>query len=273
VDCIKIEVKGNIANVTERPRKITSGTVGLKAEFTFDSEWDGLAKTAVFRACDTKILLVGVDGGEVTVPWEVLKKPGVRLSISVYGTNADGSIAIPTIWANVCKIYDGVTTDGVHGTAPTPGVWEQLSAEVEELKEAVENGGGGTGGGGTGGGGTGKDGFSPIATVTETEDGAVISITDANGNTNATVKHGKDGAPGKTPVKGVDYFTEEDKEELAAAAFGGTIKELDLSNFDHGSISEILSDGTENIYPVAFDESRRPISIGGMVINWGDVGV
>jgi hypothetical protein len=263
MDIIKIEVKGNIANVIERPRKITSGMVGLKAEFTFDSEWDGLAKTAVFRACDTKILLVGVDGGEVTVPWEVLKKPGVRLSIGVYGTNADGSIEIPTIWASACKIYEGVTTDGAPGTEPTPGVWEQLSAEIEELKEAVENGGGGTG----------KDGFSPIATVTETADGAVISITDAKGETTATVKHGKDGAPGKTPVKGVDYFTEEDKEELAAAAFGGTIKEIDLSNFDNGSISEILSDGTENIYPVAFDESRRPISIGGLAITWGDVGV
>ena len=58
----------------------------------------------------------------------------------------------------------------------------------------------------------GQDGFSPIATVTQTEDGATISIQDANGTTTAKVSNGapgrqgdpgpqgepgKDGAPGK----------------------------------------------------------------------------
>lgn len=266
MDIIKIEVKGNIIKITHRPRKVTSGTVGLKAQFSFDSAWDGLSKTAIFRACTEKRVLTCIDS-EVTVPWEVLKEPDVWLSVGVYGTNAEGTIVIPTIWANAFLIVEGTTTDGDPSTAPTPGVWEQLSAEVEALKEAVENGGGSTGGGGTG-----KDGFSPIATVEETEAGAVIEITDANGTTTATVKHGKDGADGHTPVKGVDYFTEADMEEMAAAAFGGTISELDLSNFDNGSVSEILADGTENIYPVEFDESRRPISIGGMAITWGDVG-
>lgn len=61
----------------------------------------------------------------------------------------------------------------------------------------------------------GADGFSPIATVTQTATGATISITDVNGTTTATVtngKDGKDGVDGKdgkdgyTPQKGVDYF-------------------------------------------------------------------
>ena len=42
----------------------------------------------------------------------------------------------------------------------------------------------------------GKDGFSPIATVTQTDTGATISITDTNGTTIATVKNGKDGESG-----------------------------------------------------------------------------
>lgn len=45
--------------------------------------------------------------------------------------------------------------------------------------------------------GNGEDGFSPIATVTQTGDGAVISITDANGTTTATITNGKDGKDGK----------------------------------------------------------------------------
>ena len=39
----------------------------------------------------------------------------------------------------------------------------------------------------------GADGYSPIATVTETDAGAVISITDKNGTTTATVKNGTNG--------------------------------------------------------------------------------
>ena len=45
-------------------------------------------------------------------------------------------------------------------------------------------------------GADGEDGFSPVATVTQTDSGAVISITDANGTTTATIVNGKDGADG-----------------------------------------------------------------------------
>ena len=59
-------------------------------------------------------------------------------------------------------------------------------------------------------------GLSPIATVERAENGTVITITDINGTTTAEVKDGAEGKAGangkdgKTPVKGVDYFTEED---------------------------------------------------------------
>lgn len=67
----------------------------------------------------------------------------------------------------------------------------------------------------------GQDGFSPIATVTPTDNGAKISITDINGTTEATIRNGVDGVNGKdgengkdgvdgkdgyTPQKGIDYF-------------------------------------------------------------------
>ena len=65
-----------------------------------------------------------------------------------------------------------------------------------------------------------KDGVSPIATVSQTGTGAVISITDKNGTTTATVtngKDGKDGADGQdgyTPQKGTDYWTDTDKTDM-----------------------------------------------------------
>ena len=62
--------------------------------------------------------------------------------------------------------------------------------------------------------------MSPIATVSQTGTGAVISITDKNGTTTATVtngKDGKDGADGQdgyTPQKGTDYWTDTDKTDM-----------------------------------------------------------
>lgn len=73
-----------------------------------------------------------------------------------------------------------------------------------KLKFVVHHGSGlGTGGNGgsgedePGGGEPGEPGFSPIANVTQTADGAVITITDKAGTTTATISNGKDGASGE----------------------------------------------------------------------------
>ena len=52
---IKLQVSGSQIQVVERPAAITAGTVGLEAEFVFDSHWDNLGKTVVFRAGDKVI--------------------------------------------------------------------------------------------------------------------------------------------------------------------------------------------------------------------------
>lgn len=53
-------------------------------------------------------------------------------------------------------------------------------------------------------GGTGEDGFSPVAKVTQTDTGAVISITDKSGTTTATLANGKDGVNGKDGADGTN---------------------------------------------------------------------
>ena len=137
MDGIKIEVTGNIARVIEKPSRITSGTVGLPVEFVFDSAWDNLNKIMVFRGGD---VIKSVDNPTV-VPWEVLVKPNVWLSIGVYGTNSDGSTAIPTIWANVCPINVGVNPEGDPAADPTLPIWQKLMDHIMEL--SVDIGGSG----------------------------------------------------------------------------------------------------------------------------------
>ncbi|MBR5873100.1 MAG: hypothetical protein IKY90_00015 [Oscillospiraceae bacterium] len=57
----------------------------------------------------------------------------------------------------------------------------------------------------------GQDGFSPTVTVSKSGKVTTVKITDVNGTKTATIN---DGADGKTPVKGTDYWTEADKAEI-----------------------------------------------------------
>ena len=133
---IKIEVAGNIAKVIEKPSRITSGTVGLPVEFTFDSQWDGLRKMAAFQA-GAKDSLVDNITNETTVPWEVLETPGLRLNIGVYGVNEDGTIAISTIWVPVGIIQPGANPNSVPSAAPTLPIWMQLEKDIKNIYEML----------------------------------------------------------------------------------------------------------------------------------------
>ena len=86
-------------------------------------------------------------------------------------------------------------------------VSKYTGAEIDEAVGKALNGGAG-----------GAGAVSPTASVTQTESGATITITDETGTTTATVNHGKDGKDGQdgyTPVKGVDYFDGKDGKDGA----------------------------------------------------------
>lgn len=137
MDGIKIDVTGNIAKVIEKPRRITSGTIGLPVEFTFDDQWDYLQKMAVFCAGAIKIP-AELNESIAVVPWEVLVHEGYMLSIGVFGANEDGTTAIPTIWTNVSVIQIGAVPDGAYPAKPTPPVWQRIENEVYRIGEVVD---------------------------------------------------------------------------------------------------------------------------------------
>ena len=153
---IQITCKVNSAICT-RTERLTSGMVGLQCEFVFDGAWDGLARTAVFWAGNEKrdVLLTG---DTCTVPWEVLKTAGYQLVIGVYGTNAEGTLVIPTVYAMCGGIASGADPSGDESTDPTLPVWGQMQGMignladlataskdnlVDAINEAAQSGGGG----------------------------------------------------------------------------------------------------------------------------------
>ena len=219
---IKIKVSNNIAQVTEKPKRIVAGTVGLPVEFTFDSVWDGLIKTAVFSCEEQKFSVHGIDS-TTTVPWEVLQRPGLRLMIGVYGESEDGTEAIPTVWANVDVIRDGanhIPRPSKPGSAP---VWQKLKNQIDALADLVSdliNSGGVKGEKG--------DPFTYADFTPE-------QLAALKGDTGA---RGAKGDAGYTPVKGKDYFTQADKDEVIGAAVDAVPMEW---------LDYIESDGTQYI--------------------------
>ena len=76
---------------------------------------------------------------------------------------------------------------------PTPDLYAQLLQELEKKAAGLQNGKDGK---------DGKDGISPAVTVTETETGATISVTDATGTTTAELHNGTKGDKGDTGSRG-----------------------------------------------------------------------
>ena len=98
----------------------------------------------------------------------------------------------------------------------------------------------------------GSDGFSPIANITKSGNTATISITDKNWTTTANVSDGTNGTNGQdgyTPVKGVDYFTQQDIAGLniptvrtSASSTSGEVYDVTYINTMLGDIETLLSE-------------------------------
>ena len=102
---------------------LVAGTVNeYTARFTFDADWDGLQRTAVFSCGDISREQLLTDDA-CTVPWEVLVSNGY-LRVGVYGTK-DGS-RLPTIWTER-RLYINP------GAGPTQEAAEQSPTLVEQL--------------------------------------------------------------------------------------------------------------------------------------------
>lgn len=127
-----IQVTANYARTGVR-QLLTAGLKGARVAFSFDSAWDGLSKTAVFRCNGVTKDVLDLDT-ECEIPPEVLAFPEQTLCAGVYGTNADGTEVIPTIWASLGQVYKSADPSGDTSTQASPEIWAQLQAQIDDLK-------------------------------------------------------------------------------------------------------------------------------------------
>lgn len=132
---IQLSVTGNEIALLAQP-VLTAGTVGMPVEFNFDEAWETLEKTAVFQANGKTLDQIHLRNKTV-VPWELLRSPGCRLRIGVYGASADGTVQIPTLWADLGVIQPGAEPGNDESASPALPVWQQLTRQIENALEEI----------------------------------------------------------------------------------------------------------------------------------------
>ena len=135
---INIEVYSTHA-VIRSQQPLTVGLTGASAHFAFGKPWDQLIKTAVFRQGEKTVTVADI-GQQVQIPWEVLTLPGVPVMIGVYGTDPEGKLVIPTLWAETEPVRPGADPQvGVTPADPTAPVWAQLQSNMGSREQLNTN--------------------------------------------------------------------------------------------------------------------------------------
>lgn len=162
--------------------------------FVFDGAWEGLHKVVqITQCCETYNLILGTDGKSCLLPSEC-KAGTMKLSVFGYAPSDTKALRATTIPVSLHIKPSGFVSDSVTPIPPTPDLYAQLLQELEKKAAGLQNGK------------DGKDGISPAVTVTETETGATISVTDATGTTTAELHNGEKGDTGSRGAAGKSAY-------------------------------------------------------------------
>lgn len=195
---IRLSLTRADATVTET-ETLTAGRVGLECAFTFNADWDGLTKVAVFEGAETIEVALG-SANVAVVPPECMATAGYNLRCGAYGLSTEQAVVIPTVWAKAGKIKDSASPDEESLSDFTPTLAAQVIAKANTAEEIAaslnEQAIRGE-----------FDGFSPYVAVEEITNGHRVSITDSVGTNEFDVMDGADGTNGDSPTITVSDIT------------------------------------------------------------------
>lgn len=160
----------------------------LYAQFFFKTDdWDDITKTAVFEKGGKPYFVILDEDDTCKVPWEVIK-PG-KVFVSVFGGDL--------ITTHTVELHISVSgyKEGETPTEPTPDVYAQIIKMIEDMENGVD-----------------KEEVENI--VAEYISDNKEELKGEKGDKGEDGSNGADGKDGCTPIKGIDYWTEEDKTEI-----------------------------------------------------------
>ena len=116
---------------------LTSGMVqAVQVRFCFSPEWEGLTRTAVFRAGQVSVSCLLDEENCCTVPWECLQTAGTHLMAGVYGTRAQ-EMVLPTVECSLGLICTGAQPAENTPQEPTPTLVQQLLTTAESAAQTA----------------------------------------------------------------------------------------------------------------------------------------
>lgn len=213
--------------------------------FDWDDEWDSLSPMMVVVCQDgTAFPPIAVSGKKAKLP--SLNTQTVAIGLISGDTR--------TTTAAVFRCLGGVQ-DNVTGMVEMSSDFYDILLERLEITSTEKF--------------RGEDGHSPVVTADKTGITTTIKV---DGSPIAQINDGNDG---KTPTKGTDYWTEEDKQEI--------LNELDASvlpavtEADNGKIMQVVngkwtpveSSGGGSVYLTTVNGSVSPEAVGGVLSSFG----
>lgn len=228
----KFNVAGDKLTVVNEQRLYSGNVNYYRCEFDFTSDWIELLKFAVF-VLPTKSYTVEIEENKCFFPTEALEAAD-NIYIGVFGSAADESNII-RISTNLCSlnVSEGAYREAVAASEGELSLWERYVAEAKaardeavaaaetaseaNVNETVTAALDKAKQSGEFDGADGKDGVS----LSHEWVGTTLKITSASGESSADLsgergadgergENGKDGEDGYTPVRGLDYMTDED---------------------------------------------------------------
>ena len=198
---ITFKVNGQHIVRTDTNRVVSDSRNYLRASFEFSEEWTGI-KTAIFKSGDVVRHAV-LENDECMVPWEVINPGFMKVSVFCGDLITADSSTVP--------ITESGYAEGGAPQDPSQTVYEQIIAMLNEIET----------------GGIPDDKIAaavqaylaehPVETLTEEDVQRIVSeyVTAHKGELKGDKgDKGDPGADGYTPVKGTDYWTNEDIAEI-----------------------------------------------------------
>lgn len=243
---IKVSCRDQVLKITEAPVLASGGVNEVRIVFNFCEKWVGFIKTAIFYRDEEVVYHAVLDENDTCiVPWEVCYEEGA-FYFGVFGDKDD-----ITRTSNIIryKVKKGAITTDMMPSAPPTDLYEQIIKEVANMRETTKHNIASIEKTGTNGlvdtytitfvggstqtytvtngakGDTGAQGIQ--GEKGEKGEQGIQGVPGTNGIDGKDGKDGvngkdgvdgKDGEDGYTPVKGVDYFTPEEVQEIAEQA-------------------------------------------------------
>lgn len=193
---LRFLVRNQKIEITEREIIASDQIEFVSLKFTFDGAWKEFHKVVQFTQCDeTFNIVLGVTGTTCTLPSE-LHAGAFKMSVFGYGF----SDSVQTLRATTVPVTMNIRPSGFVGDEygseipPTPDLYTQLIAQIEEMLKNHNCGG------------SGKDGLSAYELAVQNGFSGTLPqwLESLRGKDGADGKDGRDGRDGKDGADGTN---------------------------------------------------------------------